>query len=546
MYETGIALMTIAGTGTPGAIVDSPGSIVDGWTYADVAQDVIDYLAWAQNEETGNNNRGGWRYDPNVDSSDNSVSQWPAIGLEATQSIFGAAVTVPNWVKSELAHWAAYIQNDFGNPDNGGSGYDWKDNWDNIGKTGALLAEMRLIGPTATPQPSLSDALDFMDAHWGDTVDETLEYPEHFNGNYYAMYGAMKGFRLMGIVTLPSGLDWYLEYANFLVNDPTYGQQPDGSWPWGVWFDPTLSTAAAVLILSRQVVGAPFVFVECDSDNFPDIRLEVKVDTVAGNSGLLTEDDFEVEEDGALQTIKQFSFDTGMEKYIIVYETTNTNPDGTQRAVLVRVTDPDEGIGADTCFYYAPDIVCGGIEGYVEDCLTGRPLSHALIGARKSNGKKVRTISNHKGYYKLTCLEPGEWVIGCIRRCYCSQIKLVRVIPNRTIRRDFLLKPGCCAEEEVDIFELLANYPDPFNPETWIPYKLPEASEVTIRIYNATGQLVRTLSFGRQTAGAYLDKNKAAYWDGRSDEGSKVASGVYFYTLQAGKYTATRKMTLLK
>ncbi|MBM3241204.1 T9SS type A sorting domain-containing protein [Candidatus Poribacteria bacterium] len=134
----------------------------------------------------------------------------------------------------------------------------------------------------------------------------------------------------------------------------------------------------------------------------------------------------------------------------------------------------------------------------------------------------------------------------CIRECYCMQIKLAKVKPGETVRRDFLMKPECCGQEEVDVFELLDNYPEPSNPETWIPYKLPEDAEVTIRIYSATGQLVRTLNPGRQTAGAYIDKNKAAYWDGRNDEGSKVASGVYFYTLQAGKYTATRKMTLLK
>jgi hypothetical protein len=547
MYETGIALMAIAGTGTPGETVGSLGSIVDGWEYAKVAQDVIDFLAWAQNEDTGSNNRGGWRYWANYGDSDNSVSQWPTIGLEAIGSIFGPTVTVPNWVKGELAYWATYIQNDVDPADLGGSGYNWKGEWDNIGKTGALLAEMRLIGPTATPQPSLPNALAFMDAHWLDTTDESGN-AEHFNGNLYAMYGAMKGFRLMGIVTTPGGHNWYLEYADFLVNNPLYGQQPDGSWPSGNWLDQTLSTAAAILILSRQVVGAPFVFIDCPPDitKFPKIKLAVKVDTNAGNSGNLTQANFEVAEDGAPQTIDSFSFDSGVKKYMIAYTTTNPNPDGTQRAVLVRVTDPDEGVGTDTCFYKAPLFECGNIEGFVTDCLTGRPLDHAVIGARNADGKKVRTVTDSKGYYKLTCLEPGSWVLVCRRICYCLQIKLAKLKPGETIKRDFLLKPGCCEEEDVDVFELLDNYPNPSNPETWIPYRLPEDADVTIRIYNATGQLVRTLNLGRQSAGAYIDKNKAAYWDGRTDEGSKAASGVYFYTLQAGKYTATRKMTLLK
>jgi hypothetical protein len=462
--------------------------------------------------------------------------------LEAVESIFGGAVTVPGWVKGELAHWAAYIQNDLGGADNGGSGYTQKNDWDNIGKTGALLAEMRLIGPTATPQPSLPDALGFMDAHWGDTVDENGN-PEHFNGNYYAMYGAMKGFRLMGINNLPSGLNWYQEYANFLVYDSTYGQLADGSWPGGHWFDQTLSTAGAILILSRTVVGAPFVSVECDAAKFPEIKLTVKVDTNAGNSGSLTPGNFELEEDGAMQTMKSFLFDPSTQTYIIKYMTTNPNPDGTTREVLVRVDDPVEGIGTDTCFYDAP--TCGSIEGYVTDCLTGRPLDKAVIGA-KQNQTTLKAVSDSEGYYKIECLRPGTWLLVCVRRCYHPWAKKVEVKPSGTVRCDFMLRPRDCGAVEENVFELLDNYPEPFNPETWIPYKLPQDLEVTIRIYSATGQMVRTMNLGLQKAGIYLDKNKAAYWDGRNDEGSQVASGVYFYTLQAGDFTATRKMMLLK
>jgi hypothetical protein len=93
---------------------------------------------------------------------------------------------------------------------------------------------------------------------------------------------------------------------------------------------------------------------------------------------------------------------------------------------------------------------------------------------------------------------------------------------------------------------LLANYPNPFNPDTWIPYKLKEGTEVTILIYNIAGQIVKTIHLGREEAGLYLTKEKAAYWDGRNSEGEKVSSGVYFYTLQAGKFRATRKMNIIK
>ena len=94
---------------------------------------------------------------------------------------------------------------------------------------------------------------------------------------------------------------------------------------------------------------------------------------------------------------------------------------------------------------------------------------------------------------------------------------------------------------------LLPNYPNPFNPETWIPYDLAEAAEVYIYIYNTKGESVRQLSLGFQTAGTYRTRSRAAYWDGRNSAGEAVASGIYFYTLQAGQTSsATRRMVILK
>ena len=93
---------------------------------------------------------------------------------------------------------------------------------------------------------------------------------------------------------------------------------------------------------------------------------------------------------------------------------------------------------------------------------------------------------------------------------------------------------------------LLPNYPNPFNPETWIPYQLAESTEVTLRIYAVNGALVRTLALGHQPAGMYQIRSRAAYWDGRNEVGEPVASGVYFYTLTAGEFSATRKMLIRK
>ena len=94
--------------------------------------------------------------------------------------------------------------------------------------------------------------------------------------------------------------------------------------------------------------------------------------------------------------------------------------------------------------------------------------------------------------------------------------------------------------------ELLRNYPNPFNPETWIPYRLAEDAFVTLTIYDGAGQVVRTLDVGHQVAAVYESRSKAIYWDGRNGLGEQVASGIYFYHLSAGDYSATRKMLILK
>ena len=94
--------------------------------------------------------------------------------------------------------------------------------------------------------------------------------------------------------------------------------------------------------------------------------------------------------------------------------------------------------------------------------------------------------------------------------------------------------------------QLLQNYPNPFNPETWIPYQLSEDSPVSVSIYDSTGKVVRTLSLGLQSAGFYNSRERAAYWDGKNAVGEPVATGVYFYTLTAGDFSATRKMLIRK
>ena len=93
---------------------------------------------------------------------------------------------------------------------------------------------------------------------------------------------------------------------------------------------------------------------------------------------------------------------------------------------------------------------------------------------------------------------------------------------------------------------LLPNYPNPFNPETWIPYHLSNDADVQISIYDTKGVLVRRLDLGHQMAGYYTDRAKAAYWNGRNESGESVANGLYFYQLRARDYTALRRMVIVK
>ena len=93
---------------------------------------------------------------------------------------------------------------------------------------------------------------------------------------------------------------------------------------------------------------------------------------------------------------------------------------------------------------------------------------------------------------------------------------------------------------------LMANYPNPFNPETWIPFELSETSDVTIRIHDLAGNSVRTLALGRTPPGAYTEPDRAAHWDGTNDEGEPVASGMYLYELRAAGQRSLRRMVVLK
>ena len=125
-----------------------------------------------------------------------------------------------------------------------------------------------------------------------------------------------------------------------------------------------------------------------------------------------------------------------------------------------------------------------------------------------------------------------------------GDIKRTRVVVGRT-RRFSEPAPTATVLMPTET-ALLPNYPNPFNPETWIPFQLKKPAHVTLAIYDLKGRAVRSLAAGHQPAGIYRSRDRAAYWDGRNEMGQSVANGVYFYTLSAGDFTATRKMLVGK
>ncbi len=121
-----------------------------------------------------------------------------------------------------------------------------------------------------------------------------------------------------------------------------------------------------------------------------------------------------------------------------------------------------------------------------------------------------------------------------------------RTVTTADIRNAFLSVDLTVGDVHPQETLLAQNFPNPFNPETWIPYQLSEATEVSIHIYDVSGRLVRTLDVGWQPVGSYMTPSRAAYWDGRNAIGERVASGIYFYTLQTADFAATQRMVILK
>ena len=199
-----------------------------------------------------------------------------------------------------------------------------------------------------------------------------------------------------------------------------------------------------------------------------------------------------------------------------------------------------------------------GLKGAIVDEEAGLKVEgFRVIVKNLSTGRAVAavTASDEAGYrFTVVDIETGRAAqIGDILEISAqSPNPFIGVEPLRytvtaeDVKRSRIQLPTLVAYEIPAETQLLSNYPNPFNPETWIPYRLAKDAFVTLTIYDGSGRVVRTLDVGHQVAAVYESRSKAVYWDGRNDLGEQVASGVYFYHLSAGDYSATRKMLILK
>ena len=200
------------------------------------------------------------------------------------------------------------------------------------------------------------------------------------------------------------------------------------------------------------------------------------------------------------------------------------------------------------------------VQGAVVDEITGLAREGFRVKVKnlstKTSLNRITSLEMEAGGYNMTFvdLKSGNAArVGDVLEISAdSPSPLIGVQPVRHVVTADDVKSGILELEDLIAYEipadteLLRNYPNPFNPETWIPYRLAEDADVSLTIYDVNGELVHSIDVGHQSAAVYESRAKAIYWDGRNRFGEQVASGIYFYSLSAGDFSATRKMVILK
>ena len=167
-----------------------------------------------------------------------------------------------------------------------------------------------------------------------------------------------------------------------------------------------------------------------------------------------------------------------------------------------------------------------------------------LVFIAERLGEKVAAAPSQMEVIEATPSSPEDVIV--VRRALNELESVPEKSDSVKMTVQFLRAWLVNANRDVRETRLLPNYPNPFNPETWIPYQLAEAADVSMEIYEVSGRLVRTIPIGFKPIGYYLTRERAAYWDGRNETGEPVSSGVYFLQFSAGDFTATQRVVIVK
>jgi hypothetical protein len=209
---------------------------------------------------------------------------------------------------------------------------------------------------------------------------------------------------------------------------------------------------------------------------------------------------------------------------------------GERVTVLLKLDSTSGLAGGDICVTYDSAILHAVDVAFDCDALMESNIAEpgmVLIAFACLDGLQSKTLAEIR--FEVLADDVSPLILEHVE-FYRSDVLPIDVIKVDGKFRSWAVPPECDA--------LFQNYPNPFNPDTWIPYQLKEGSEVTVEIFSLPGNLIRKLNLGYKPAGVYVSQDRAAYWDGRNASGERVASGICFYTIRAGDFAATRKMTI--
>jgi len=505
-YETALVLMAIGESNTPNRVVDVGGNLF-GWTYYQVAEDIMNFLAFGQVDAGAT--EGGWGYDDNPGSADGSNTGYATLGLGFATAAppHGFGLSVPQFVKDELGNaglWIDYAQNDVGVGDpqfDGGGGayriddppYDPADVDVNILETGNLLFEMAWYGDDVSTQ-RVQDALDYLVVAWnkpGVPIGDWWSDYQGWHGNYLAMFALMKGLEAYNIDMI-DGIDWFDEVTDSIVDT----QHLNGSWGpdyWDDWTggDTVLSTTWALLTLQK---AAPEIVIP--------IYLDIKPQSCPNP--------FNAQPRGMLPVAILGTED---------FDASTVDP----ASVRLEGAPPIRWDWEDVATPFDPaDDSC--------DCTTEGPDGYMDLTLKFAHREILAAIEPvFDGEWRVLTLTGLTFDSAQIQGQDCVKILLKKAI---AISGD---------AGNVYLAALDGNHPNPFNPETDISFRLAEQTRASLIVYNILGEKVKTLVDRDMAAGSHT-----VHWDGKDEAGNPAASGIYFYRLKAKSFDQTKKMLLMK